>query len=96
MHEPCSKQRPAWMGTLHTWHACRPTLLVPSLQLLVLSEGRMLYSGPREGAAAWLSGSLGYPYDPARHGIASDWIMDLVNIRFRKPRVRRARAAASL
>lgn len=48
----------------------------------------MLYSGPRAGAVGWFSGPpLRYAYDPLRHGIASDWIMDLVNINFKKPKV---------
>jgi hypothetical protein len=36
----------------------------------------------------WLSGTLGYAYNPERHGSAPDWAMDLVNVGFRKPKVR--------
>ncbi|KAG1665475.1 hypothetical protein FOA52_007607 [Chlamydomonas sp. UWO 241] len=55
-------------------------------QVVVLSRGRMIYSGSRAGLVPWLTTSLGYgPYDPQRHGAASDWVMDLVNTGFRKP-----------
>jgi hypothetical protein len=43
----------------------------------------MMYFGPREGLAAWLS-SLGYEWQPARHGNVADWAMDLVNVGFDK------------
>lgn len=58
----------------------------------MVSSGHMIYSGAREGLVPWLTaedGPLRYgPYCPARHGVAADWVMDLVNIGFRKPKVR--------
>jgi len=57
------------------------------LQVVLLSMGRMMYSGEREGLVPWFE-KCGYRYDPAMHGLASDWVMDLVNIGFSKPEVR--------
>ena len=49
----------------------------------------MLYAGPRQQLVPWMSGTLGYgPYCPERYGMAADWVMDLVNVGFRKPQVR--------
>jgi hypothetical protein len=36
----------------------------------------------------WLSGQLGHCYQPAAHGLASDWALDLVVVEFAKPGVR--------
>lgn len=55
---------------------------------MILSAGRMMYSGPRAGAVPWFTEGLGYSYEPARHGVAADWVLDLVNTTFKKPRVR--------
>ena len=49
--------------------------------------GRMMYSGPRDGMVPWFDEHCGYRYDPAMHGLPSDWVMDLVNIGFKKPEV---------
>ncbi len=68
--------------------SCRP---LPT-QVVVLSCGRTLYSGPLAGAVPWFSAGLGFAYDPARHGIAPDWIIDLVNVGFDKPQVRKTRS----
>jgi hypothetical protein len=46
-----------------------------------------MYFGPRDGLMPWFSETLGYSYNPAMHGMVSDWVMDLVNIGFRKPQV---------
>jgi hypothetical protein len=51
-------------------------------QALLLSCGRMMYFGPREGLVAWFS-SLTYEWS-ARHGNVADWAMDLVNVGFDK------------
>ncbi|KAF8067234.1 ctr9 [Scenedesmus sp. PABB004] len=51
---------------------------------VLLSMGHLMYFGPREAMVPWFVGR-GYPYDPALHGLASDWVMDLVNIGFKKP-----------
>ncbi len=58
------------------------------MQVVILSAGRMMYSGPRAGAVPWFTEGLGYSYEPARHGVAPDWVLDLVNTTFKKPRVR--------
>lgn len=55
-------------------------------QVVILSAGRMMYSGPRAGAVPWFTEGLGYSYEPARHGVAADWVLDLVNTTFKKPR----------
>ncbi|MEW5309515.1 MAG: hypothetical protein WDW38_001400 [Sanguina aurantia] len=52
---------------------------------LVLSQGREMYFGPRAGLIPWFNEELLYSYDPAFHGVPSDWVMDLVNISFAKP-----------
>lgn len=57
-----------------------------SLQTLVLSEGRMMYYGPPNELQSWFGEGLGYRYRPELHGLPSDWVMDLVNVRFRKPK----------
>jgi ABC-type multidrug transport system ATPase subunit len=56
-------------------------------RVVLLSSGYMMYSGDREGLVPWFAEGCGYPYDPAMHGLASDWVMDLVNVGFTKPEV---------
>jgi len=51
---------------------------------LLLSLGRLMFFGPRDQVVPWFK-NLGYNYDPAMHGVPSDWIMDLVNINFDRP-----------
>ncbi|GIL43410.1 hypothetical protein Vafri_1186 [Volvox africanus] len=67
-------------------HQPRAAIWSMFTQVVVLSRGRMMYSGDRAGAVPWFTSGLGYSYDPQRHGVASDWIMDLVNTTFKKPR----------
>ncbi|KAG2499204.1 hypothetical protein HYH03_002785 [Edaphochlamys debaryana] len=67
-------------------HQPRQAIWAMFTQVSILSCGRMMYSGDRAGAVPWFTTGLGYSYDPARHGVASDWIMDLVNTGFKKPR----------
>ena len=43
-----------------------------------------MYAGMRDGLAEWFS-SLGYDYDPALHGVVSDWALDLVACGSHKP-----------
>ena len=52
-----------------------------------MSGGRMIFFGPCSGLVPWLSGHLGYTYEPRKGGIAPDYVMDLVNIAFSKPEV---------
>jgi hypothetical protein len=67
---------------------CTPSKLLGCVaQVTLLSSGYMMYSGEREGIVPWFDQGCGYPYDPAMHGLASDWIMDLVNVGFTKPEV---------
>lgn len=61
------------------------------MQVTLLSSGYMMYSGEREGLVPWFTQGCGYPYDPPMHGLASDWVMDLVNVGFTKPEVRRSK-----
>lgn len=49
-----------------------------------MASGRLMFHGPRDNLVAWFNG-LGYRYDPALHGVASDWALDLVAIGFHKP-----------
>ena len=50
-----------------------------------MSEGCVVYAGLPERAAAWFCLSLGYTYERGRDGALSDWLMDLVSVRFAKP-----------
>lgn len=52
----------------------------------VLAHGLLMYCGPCGEMAAWFEKGLGLgPWNPAVHGIVSDWAMDLVSIEFQKP-----------
>ncbi len=53
----------------------------------LLAHGLPLYYGPRTGMGAWFEGLGLGPWNPAVHGIESDWAMDLVSIEFAKPEV---------
>ena len=68
---------------------CYLLLLPHPLQVLVLSCGRLIFFGPCSGLIPWLSDHLGYAYEPDKGGIAPDFVMDLVNIAFKKPKVGR-------
>jgi ATP-binding cassette subfamily G (WHITE) protein 2 len=50
----------------------------------LLSCGRLMYHGPRDGLVDWFGG-LGYEYDAALHGVVSDWALDLVACGSHKP-----------
>jgi hypothetical protein len=50
----------------------------------LLASGRLMYTGPTDGLTRWFT-SIGYHYDPAEHGMASDWALDLVSLGFTKP-----------
>lgn len=54
------------------------------LQVTLLANGRLMYTGPTEDLTRWFT-SLGYHYDAAEHGMASDWALDLVSLGFAKP-----------
>ena len=43
-----------------------------------------MYHGPRDGLVEWFA-RLGYGYDPALHGVVSDWALDLVACGSHKP-----------
>lgn len=66
------------------------------MQVTVMAEGAVTYCGPPERAAAWFQLGLGYAYDAARDGALSDWLMDLVSVRFAKPADLAARCAPAL
>ena len=59
--------------------------------IILLSKGRMVYSGPLLGCLTWLTSpsplglELG-PYCPLKHGLASDWFLDIVNTSFSRPK----------
>jgi hypothetical protein len=51
-----------------------------------------LYAGPTAGLAGWFERGLGYgPWSADCHGSVADWVIDLVNVGFTKPRVRPGR-----
>jgi len=50
----------------------------------LLSCGRLMYHGARDGLVEWFA-TLGYHYDPALHGVVSDWALDLVACGSHKP-----------
>lgn len=54
------------------------------MQVTLLASGRLMYTGPTDGLTRWFT-SIGYHYDPAEHGMASDWALDLVSLGFTKP-----------
>jgi len=45
-----------------------------------------MYFGPRSGMLPWFTRGLGLAYTPSQHGLPADWVLDVVNISFRKPR----------
>lgn len=63
-----------------------PTGVFACLQRVTLvSKGRLMYHGPINDMVPWFD-SLGYnDFDPAKHGVPSDWALDLVAIGFTKP-----------
>jgi hypothetical protein len=70
---------------------CRD-LCCPRAQVVLLSEGHTLYSGPRGGLLRWCTSpapdGLGLDaYDPLAHGALPDWVLDVSNTTFRKPEV---------
>jgi ATP-binding cassette, subfamily G (WHITE), member 2 len=68
-----------------TIHQPRAAIWAMFHKVLVLSEGHQLFFGAPDAAAPWFDRSLGYPYDAARDGSVSDWLMDLVSVAFPKP-----------
>lgn len=52
-------------------------------QVTLLSEGCMLYHGSADNMLPWFT-KLGFNYDPAQHGSAPDWTLDLVSLGFSK------------
>lgn len=90
-HEGVSQTTTPTKSQVHTVEPIIPTSLRLRcrVQVTLLSSGYMMYSGEREGLVPWFADGCGYPYDPAMHGLASDWVMDLVNVGFTKPEVRR-------
>ncbi|KAI8470965.1 MAG: hypothetical protein J3K34DRAFT_520870 [Monoraphidium minutum] len=51
----------------------------------LLSCGRLMYTGIRDGLVEWFA-SRGFDYDAGVHGVASDWALDLVAVGFHKPK----------
>lgn len=64
-------------------------LLPLQLQVTLLASGLLVYHGPTAGLVPWLSDTLGYCYEPAIHGLMSDWALDLVVVDFNKTQVPR-------
>ena len=65
-------------------------------QVLLLSNGLLMYQGPTAQLVPWFSQQLGFTYEPERHGAASDWVLDLLALGFArtsKPKVGGAHAA---
>jgi hypothetical protein len=53
-----------------------------TLQVTLLSSGRLMYTGAREGLVEWFA-DRGYHYEPTRHGVASDWWVQIGGARMR-------------
>jgi ATP-binding cassette, subfamily G (WHITE), member 2 len=68
-----------------TIHQPRQSIWDMFHKVCVLSEGRQLYFGSPDAAAAWFDRALGYEYVRDRDGAVSDWLMDLVSVAFAKP-----------
>lgn len=54
-------------------------------QVTLLASGRLMFHGACDDLVSWFR-HLGYKYDPTLHGVASDWVLDLVAIGFHKPK----------
>ncbi|WIA10023.1 hypothetical protein OEZ85_010235 [Tetradesmus obliquus] len=65
-------------------------------KVTLLASGLLIYHGPTSGMVPWLSGQLGYSYEPAAQGLASDWALDLVVVEFAKPGAFHARTMTTL
>jgi hypothetical protein len=59
-------------------------LVAACLQVTLVASGRLMFFGPPDDLVPWFD-RLGYKYDAAAHGVASDWALDLVAIGFQKP-----------
>lgn len=79
--------RPAGHCVLASIHQPRTAVWNMFNKAALLSQGRCVFYGSRRALVPWLSDTLGYPYEPARHGVVADWAVDLVNVGFSKPRV---------
>jgi len=73
------------LTVIATIHQPRSAIWGMFHKVLVLSEGQQLFYGAPDAAAPWFDASLGYPYEAARDGSVSDWLMDLVSVTFPKP-----------
>ena len=91
----CSKQTDclravqACLASSLAGHSSSASPSIPTIaafQVILLSEGHVLFSGPPAEAAPWFN-SLGYDYVTARDGNVSDWLLDLVSVGFTKPEV---------
>jgi len=82
-------------AVIATIHQPRQSIWDMFHKVLVLSEGHQLFFGPPDAAVGWFDRGLGYPYQAARDGAASDWLMDLVSVGFAKPDDVAARSMSS-
>jgi len=73
------------LTVIATIHQPRSAIWGMFHKVLVLSEGHQLFFGAPDAAAPWFDRQLGYPYEAARDGSVSDWLMDLVSVAFPKP-----------
>eukprot|EP00884_Botryococcus_braunii_P000584 jgi/Botrbrau1/10526/Bobra.7_1s0007.1 len=48
----------------------------------VLSQGRLMYFGPKARALQWFTTNLGFSYNPQQNGSQADWLLDLVSVNF--------------
>ncbi len=61
-------------------HQPRMEIFTRMSNVILLSEGRQVYFGHPESAAAWF-GQLGYTYCAGRVSV-SDWLLDTVSVAF--------------
>lgn len=57
------------------------------VQVILVSQGMVMYEGPTIEMIPWFTQSLEYQYNPEVNGVPSDWVLDLVSVGFSKPKV---------
>ncbi|MEW5296992.1 MAG: hypothetical protein WDW36_000232 [Sanguina aurantia] len=56
------------------------------VQVILVSQGMVMYEGPTIEMIPWFTQSLEYQYNPEFNGVPSDWVLDLVSVGFSKPK----------
>jgi hypothetical protein len=82
----CTAHSPK-LSSLLSAPACCFCVYVLLLQVVLLSQGMLMFSGKRAALLPWFSETLNCIYSAEEHGLVSDWILDLVNIGFGENKV---------